>query len=119
MVTDNRLWKQRTVDIGVISAEDAINWGCSGVMLRSTGIKYDIRKATPYDAYDLVDFDVPVGSNGDCYDRYFIYDNKILNYPVINYDVIRSSLLQVPHEDGGDEAESPHHRAVSQSDAGW
>merc|ERR1719392_551450 len=70
VVTDNRLWRQRTIDIGVISSEDAINWGCSGVMLRSTGIKYDIRKATPYDAYDLVDFDVPVGSNGDCYDRY-------------------------------------------------
>merc|ERR1711936_1166450 len=53
VVTDNRLWKQRTIDIGVISSEDAINWGCSGVMLRSTGIKYDIRKATPYDADDV------------------------------------------------------------------
>jgi len=72
IVTDNRLWKQRTIDIGVISSEDAINWGCSGVMLRSTGIKYDIRKAAPYDAYDLVDFDVPVGSHGDCYDRYLM-----------------------------------------------
>merc|ERR1712136_188820 len=72
IVTDNRLWKQRTIDIGVISSEDAINWGCSGVMLRSTGIKYDIRKAQPYDAYDLVDFDVPVGSHGDCYDRYLM-----------------------------------------------
>ena len=88
LITDNRLWKQRTIDIGVISAEDAINWGCSGVMLRSTGqvlhslsspvtcncpgIKYDLRKAQPYDAYDLVDFDIPVGSNGDCYDRYLM-----------------------------------------------
>merc|ERR1711926_41529 len=72
IVTDNRLWKQRTIDIGVISSEDAINWGCSGVMLRSTGIKYDLRKAQPYDAYDLVDFDVPVGSHGDCYDRYLM-----------------------------------------------
>merc|ERR1719410_1255518 len=72
LVTGNRLWRQRTIDIGVLSAEDAINWGCSGVMLRSTGIKWDLRKAQPYDAYDLVDFDVPVGSNGDCYDRYLM-----------------------------------------------
>jgi len=72
LITDNRLWKQRTIDIGVISAEDAINYGCSGVMLRSTGIKYDLRKAQPYDAYDLVDFDIPVGSRGDCYDRYLM-----------------------------------------------
>jgi NADH dehydrogenase (ubiquinone) Fe-S protein 2 len=72
LVTDNRLWRDRTIDIGVISAEDAINWGCSGVMLRSTGIKYDIRKAAPYDGYELFDFDVPVGTNGDCYDRYLM-----------------------------------------------
>merc|ERR1712212_225215 len=55
-----------------ISAEDAVNWGCSGVMLRSTGIKWDLRKSQPYDAYDRVDFDVPVGTNGDCYDRYLM-----------------------------------------------
>merc|ERR1712209_207192 len=72
LITDNRLWRQRTTDIGVISAEDAVNWGCSGVMLRSTGIKWDLRKSQPYDAYDLVDFDVPVGTNGDCYDRYLM-----------------------------------------------
>merc|ERR1712123_35990 len=72
LITDNRLWKQRTIDIGVISSEDAINYGCSGVMLRSTGIKYDLRKAQPYDAYDLVDFDVPVGTRGDSYDRYLM-----------------------------------------------
>merc|ERR1719342_519250 len=72
LITANRLWKQRTIDIGVISAEDAVNYGCSGVMLRSTGIKWDLRKAQPYDAYDLVDFDIPVGSRGDCYDRYLM-----------------------------------------------
>ena len=70
LVTDNRLWRQRTTDIGVISAEDALNWGCSGVMLRGSGIKWDLRKVQPYDAYDRVDFDVPIGRNGDCYDRY-------------------------------------------------
>ena len=70
LVTDNRLWRQRTTDIGIISAEDALNWGCSGVMLRGSGIKWDLRKVQPYDAYDRVDFDVPIGRNGDCYDRY-------------------------------------------------
>jgi len=70
LVTDNRLWRARTTDIGVISAEDALNWGCSGVMLRGSGIKWDLRKVQPYDAYDLVDFDVPIGTKGDCYDRY-------------------------------------------------
>jgi len=70
LVTDNRLWRARTTDIGVISAEDALNFGCSGVMLRGSGIKWDLRKVQPYDGYDLVDFDVPVGTKGDCYDRY-------------------------------------------------
>jgi NADH dehydrogenase (ubiquinone) Fe-S protein 2 len=68
-VTGNRLFKQRTIDIGIVSAEDALNYGFSGVMLRGSGIKWDLRKVQPYDAYDLVDFDVPVGRNGDCYDR--------------------------------------------------
>lgn len=69
MLTDNRIWRQRTIDIGVVTAEDALNMGFSGVMLRGSGIKWDLRKVAPYDAYDLVDFDVPVGINGDCYDR--------------------------------------------------
>jgi len=72
LVTGNRLWRQRTIDIGVLSAEDALNYGCSGVMLRGSGIKWDLRKQQPYDGYENYDFDVPVGSNGDCYDRYLI-----------------------------------------------
>uniref|UniRef100_A0AAQ6IGX6 NADH dehydrogenase [ubiquinone] iron-sulfur protein 2, mitochondrial n=1 Tax=Anabas testudineus TaxID=64144 RepID=A0AAQ6IGX6_ANATE len=70
MLTNNRIWKNRTVDIGVVSAEDALNYGFSGVMLRGSGIKWDLRKSQPYDKYDEVEFDVPIGSNGDCYDRY-------------------------------------------------
>ncbi|CAH1164759.1 unnamed protein product [Phaedon cochleariae] len=70
VLTNNRIWVQRTEDIGVISAEDALNYGFSGVMLRGSGIKWDLRKAQPYDAYHLVEFDVPVGTKGDCYDRY-------------------------------------------------
>ncbi|XP_025716395.1 LOW QUALITY PROTEIN: NADH dehydrogenase [ubiquinone] iron-sulfur protein 2, mitochondrial [Callorhinus ursinus] len=70
MLTNNRIWRNRTVDIGVVTAEDALNHGFSGVMLRGSGIQWDLRKAQPYDVYDQVDFDVPVGSRGDCYDRY-------------------------------------------------
>lgn len=69
VLTTNRLWVQRTMDIGVVSAEDALTLGFSGVMLRGSGIKWDIRKSQPYDAYHLVDFDVPIGIKGDCYDR--------------------------------------------------
>jgi len=72
LVTENRVWKKRTVGIGVISAEEAINWGLTGGMLRGSGVNYDIRKHMPYDAYDKVEFDVPLGKNGDCYDRYLV-----------------------------------------------
>merc|ERR1712168_265254 len=72
LVTENRIWVQRTQNVGVLNSEDALNFGCSGVMLRGSGIKWDLRKAQPYDAYHLVDFDVPVGRNGDCHDRYLI-----------------------------------------------
>ncbi len=72
LLTDNRIWKQRTIDVGIVTAEDALGYGLSGVMLRGSGIPYDIRKAQPYDAYDLVDFDVAVGTKGDCYDRYLV-----------------------------------------------
>ena len=72
LVVENRIFKQRNVDIGVISKEDALAWGYTGPMLRGTGIAWDIRKAEPYDAYDKVDFDVIVGKHSDCYDRYIL-----------------------------------------------
>lgn len=72
MLTDNRIWKQRLVDIGIVSAKDAQDWAFSGVMLRGSGVLWDLRKTQSYDAYDLVDFDIPVGTNGDCFDRYLI-----------------------------------------------
>ncbi|ODV69739.1 NADH-ubiquinone oxidoreductase 49 kDa subunit mitochondrial precursor [Hyphopichia burtonii NRRL Y-1933] len=72
LVTDNRIWQARTKDVGVVTADDAMNYSLSGVMLRGSGIPFDIRKSQPYDAYDLVDFDVAVGMNGDCYDRYLV-----------------------------------------------
>ncbi len=72
LLTDNRIWKQRTVGIGVVSPERAINMGFSGPMLRGSGIEWDLRKKQPYDAYDRLDFDIPVGVNGDTYDRYLV-----------------------------------------------
>jgi NADH dehydrogenase I D subunit len=70
LIDQNRIWLQRTKGIGVISAEEAINWGLTGPTLRGSGVPYDIRKYAPYDAYPYVEFDVPVGKNGDVYDRY-------------------------------------------------
>jgi NADH-quinone oxidoreductase subunit D len=72
LLTDNRIWKQRTVGIGVVSPERAMNLGFSGAMLRGSGIAWDLRKQRPYDVYADMDFDVPIGKNGDCYDRYLV-----------------------------------------------
>jgi NADH dehydrogenase (ubiquinone) Fe-S protein 2 len=72
LLTSNRIWKQRLIDIGVVTAKEALNWGFSGVMLRGSGISWDLRKTQPYEIYDLLDFKIPVGVNGDCYDRFLI-----------------------------------------------
>jgi len=72
LLTNNRIWKARLIDVGVVSAKQALDYGFSGVMLRGSGIAWDLRKVQPYDAYDQLDFDVPVGRHGDCYDRYLI-----------------------------------------------
>ncbi len=72
LLTDNRIWKQRTVNIAVISPERALNLGFTGPMLRGSGVEWDLRKKQPYAAYNKLDFDIPVGVNGDCYDRYLV-----------------------------------------------
>ena len=72
MLTNNRIWKQRLVDIGVVTADQALDWGFSGVMLRGSGVSWDLRKTQPYDIYNQMNFDVPIGTRGDCYDRYLI-----------------------------------------------
>jgi NADH-quinone oxidoreductase subunit D len=72
LLTDNRIWKQRTVDIGIVTPERALNMGFTGPMLRGSGIAWDLRKKQPYDVYDQLDFDVPVGRTGDVYDRYLV-----------------------------------------------
>jgi NADH-quinone oxidoreductase subunit D len=84
LLTENRIWKQRTVGVGVVSPEDALQLGFTGAMLRGSGIEWDLRKKQPYEVYDRMDFDIPVGTNGDCYDRYlvrmeeFLQSNRII-----------------------------------------
>ncbi len=72
LLTENRIFRQRTVDVGVVSKADAYDWGFSGPMLRASGVPWDLRKAQPYDVYDRMKFDIPVGKNGDCFDRYLV-----------------------------------------------
>ncbi len=72
LLDENRIFKQRTVDIGIVSKKEALDWGFTGPMLRGSGVVWDLRKHEPYAIYDKVDFDIPIGKNGDCYDRYLI-----------------------------------------------
>jgi NADH-quinone oxidoreductase subunit D len=72
LLTDNRIWKQRTVNIGVVSPERALALGFSGPMLRGSGVEWDLRRKQPYEVYDRMEFEIPVGRNGDCYDRYLV-----------------------------------------------
>ena len=77
MLTNNRIWKQRLVDVGRVTRDEALDWGFSGVMLRGSGVSWDLRQSEPYDVYDKMNFDVPVGTRGDCYDRYLIRIEEI------------------------------------------
>ncbi len=77
LLTDNRIWKQRLVNVGVLSPERAMQLGCTGAMLRGSGIAWDVRKKQPYAVYDKLDFDIPVGVTGDCYDRYLVRVNEM------------------------------------------
>lgn len=91
LLTNNRIWKQRLVDIGIVHAKDALDMGFAGPMLRGSGVAWDLRKAEPYDAYDRVDFDIPVGKNGDCYDRYLVRVEELRQSNLI----IRQCLKQM------------------------
>ncbi|MCS6780468.1 MAG: NADH-quinone oxidoreductase subunit D [Geminicoccaceae bacterium] len=92
LLTENRIFKQRTVDIGVVKPQDALDWGFSGPMLRASGIPWDLRKAQPYEVYDRMDFLVPVGKNGDCYDRYLVRMAEIRE----SLKIMRQCLEQMP-----------------------
>ncbi|MBF0136594.1 MAG: NADH-quinone oxidoreductase subunit D [Magnetococcus sp. DMHC-1] len=92
LLTGNRIWKQRLVDIGVVTPEQALDLGFVGPMLRGSGIAWDLRKAEPYDVYDRLDFDIPVGKNGDCYDRYLVRVDELRQ----SVRIIRQCLEQMP-----------------------
>ena len=92
LLTDNRIWKQRNVDIGIVSKEQALDWGFSGVMLRGSGVAWDLRKSQPYDVYAGMDFDIPVGKNGDCYDRYLIRLEEMRQ----SLRIIKQCLIELP-----------------------
>ena len=92
LLNNNRIWKQRLVDVGVVSQKQAMDWGFSGPMLRGSGIAWDLRKSNPYDVYAEMDFDVPVGKNGDCYDRYLIRVEEMYQ----SLRIIRQCIDQIP-----------------------
>lgn len=92
MLTDNRIFKQRTVGIGIISPQNALDWGLSGPMLRASAVPWDLRKSQPYEIYDRLDFDVPVGRNGDCYDRYLVRVEEMRQ----SLRLIKQCLIHMP-----------------------
>jgi len=92
LLTENRIFKQRTVDIGRISAADAIDWGFTGSTLRGSGVAWDLRKAQPYDAYGEMDFDIPIGKNGDCWDRYLVRVEEMRQ----SLRIMKQALDQMP-----------------------
>jgi NADH-quinone oxidoreductase subunit D len=92
LLTNNRIWKQRTVDIGVMSAESALAWGFTGPCLRASGVPWDLRRSQPYDKYADVDFQIPVGRNGDCYDRYLMRLAEMRE----SVKIIRQALGKLP-----------------------
>jgi NADH-quinone oxidoreductase subunit D len=92
LLTENRIFRQRTVDIGKVTAAEAQDWGFSGPMLRASGIAWDLRKAQPYDGYEQYDFDIPVGKNGDCFDRYLVRMEEMRQ----SLRIIRQAVQKMP-----------------------
>jgi NADH-quinone oxidoreductase subunit D len=92
LVVDNRIFKQRNVDIAKVSKEDAIRWGFSGPLIRAAGIPWDLRKSQPYDVYDRMDFEVPVGTNSDCYDRFMVRVEEVRQ----SARIIKQCLAEMP-----------------------
>jgi NADH-quinone oxidoreductase subunit D len=92
LVADNRIFKQRNVDIGKVGRDDAIAWGFSGPMIRAAGVPWDIRKSQPYEVYDQMEFDVPVGTNGDCYDRFMVRVEEVRQ----SWKIARQCLNALP-----------------------
>lgn len=92
LVAENRIFKQRNVDIAIVSREDAIKWGFSGPMIRGAGLPWDLRKSQPYDVYDRMDFEIPVGTKGDCYDRFMVRVEEVYQ----SARIMRQCLNEMP-----------------------
>jgi NADH-quinone oxidoreductase subunit D len=92
LVVDNRIFKQRNVDIALVNKEDALRWGFSGPMIRGAGIAWDLRKSQPYDVYDRMDFEVPVGTNSDCYDRFMVRVEEVRQ----SVKIMKQCLAEMP-----------------------
>ena len=92
LLTENRIFKQRNVDIGIVSKEDALDYSFSGVMLRGSGVPWDLRKSQPYDCYEQFKFKIPVGKNGDCYDRYLCRIEEMR----VSVNIIKQCLEKMP-----------------------
>ena len=92
LLTDNRIFKQRNVDIGIVSKQDALDYSFSGVMLRGSGVAWDLRKAQPYDCYEQLEFKIPIGKNGDCYDRYLCRIEEMRE----SINIINQCLVKLP-----------------------
>jgi len=99
LLQENRIWKMRLEDVGVISAENALSWGCSGPMLRGSGVQYDIRKEEPYELYSELDFDIPISDTNDSYGRYRLYmaemkeSTKMIRQLILKYDETEPQLM--------------------------
>ncbi len=98
LLTENRIFKQRNVDIGVVNEQDILDWGFSGVMARGSGLAWDLRRSQPYECYDEFDFQVPVGTNGDCYDRYLVRMEEMIQ----STNIIRQAVAKLRAEPAGD-----------------
>jgi NADH-quinone oxidoreductase subunit D len=92
LLTDNRIFRQRTVNIGVVTADQALDWGFAGPMLRASGVAWDLRRSQPYDVYAEMDFDIPVGKNGDCFDRYLVRIEEMRQ----SLRIMRQALAKMP-----------------------
>ena len=114
LVIDNRIFKQRNVDIALVSKEDALAWGFSGPMIRAAGIPWDLRKSQPYDVYDRMDFEIPVGTRSDCYDRFMVRVEEVRQ----SARIMKQCLAEMPSGPicSDDRKISPPKRAAMKSD---
>ena len=111
LLTDNRIFKQRNVDIGVVSLEDCWKWGFSGVMVRGSGAAWDLRKSQPYECYEELEFDIPVGKHGDCYDRAVIRMEEMRQ----SVSIMRQCIDRLMRADGRGPVLAPNHKITPPS----